>query len=112
MDIDDTPSKATFSTKNYGLLGENKIVQYDQHFEHNVLLNGTTLPCPLRENPHTQTHESLENVSGQSMVIEMTDTILLPEPGYPDYSIYLPLPLTSESENEGCTTTTPPMDIG
>ena len=104
MTIDDTPLKATFTTKNYGLPGENTKVQSGQHIEHNLLLTRTTNPRPLQENSHIQTQESLDNTSEQSMVVDMTNTTLQPEPGYPDYSIYLPMPCESESEQESPST--------
>ena len=98
--MDDTPSKATFTTKNYGLQGET-----NHDFENISHITSTTTNARHTQgNPHTQTQVPLDNASGQSTDVDMKDTTLQPGPGYPTYPIYLPLPSESGSEPEGHTT--------
>ena len=106
MNIDDTdtPPKATFSTKNYGLQGEDTEVRSGQHIEHNQLSTQTTTPSPLQLHSLVQTPESMERAIEQSMVVDMTDPGPQPEPTRPDNSIFLPMPCDSESDQEGPST--------
>ena len=104
MNIDDTPPKATFTTKNYGLQGEDTEAQSGQHIEHNQLLTRNTTPSPLQLHSLVQTPESMEKAIEQSMVVDMTDPGPQPEPTRPDHSIFLPMPCDSESDQEGHST--------
>ena len=47
MDVDETPAKATFTSKNYGLAGENTKVQPRQYDEHNLHVSRAKSPHPL-----------------------------------------------------------------
>ena len=108
MAIDDTPTKATFASNNYGLLGENTKVQPGQHVEDSLRLTCTPTPRPLQGSSHNQSQDPHVTATAQKIVM---DTTLQPEPGYPNYSIYLPIPSDSESEQEGHSPYTP-MIIG
>ena len=50
MDINEYPSKATFTSENHGLPGGDKKVRPDQHNDHSLDVTHTTSPHPLHEN--------------------------------------------------------------
>ena len=100
MDIDETPPKATFTSKNYARPGGNTKTQADPHDEHYLHVTRTTSPRPVHGNSHIQTQVSLDNDSAPRVVLDMTETRLTPEPGYSNYPMHLPISGEFESPQE------------